>query len=99
MCDFGGPSEQEKSLEASTAGLDATLQANYGTLFGEQQDTMMQINSELQQIRSGQTGPGFGAAELAAKTSQIQDTTAAGVRNAQQVAENQGAGQVFGGAD
>lgn len=98
MCDFGGPSNEEKSLEAANAGLAGSLTANYQTLFGEQQGTMQQLSSEINQIRSGTTGPGFGAAELAARTSQIQNNAAATARNAQQVTENASAGQVFGGA-
>jgi hypothetical protein len=65
-------------------------------MFSQQQDTLAQLNSEIQQIKTGTTGPGFSAPELAAKTSQIETGAAAGARNAQQAAQNQGAGQTFG---
>ena len=95
---FGGSTGEERGLEAQSSSLSRTLQANYTTAFADQGDALKQLNSELQQIRSGQTGPGFGAEELAARTGQIVNQSAANARNAQQAVANQSAGQTFGGA-
>lgn len=94
---FGGASGEETGLEANESALSKSLQANYNTEFADQQEALGQLNSEIQQIRSGQTGPGFGADELAARTSQIENAAGAQARNVEQVEANQSAGQIFGG--
>lgn len=97
ICDlFGGPSKTEESLSSQETNLSGSLNAAYQTAYGQQQNTLQSLQSEVSQIQSGNTGPGFGAAELAAKTGQIVNGAAAGARNAQQAAQNQGAGQTFG---
>lgn len=95
---FGSASEQEKGAQAQTQSLANSLQANYATEFGQQQDVLGQLNSEINRIQSGDTGPGFGADELAARRADIVNNAAASERNAQQAVQNQGAGQVFNGA-
>ena len=92
-----GPSGEEQGLEASSSSFSRTLQGAYQTLFGQQQGTLAQLNSRLNQIASGTTGPGFGADELNAKTSQIVNQAAANARNVEQAESNLSAGQVFAG--
>lgn len=92
-----GPTDEEKGLQASSDSFAKTLQGAYGTLFSQQQDTLKNLNSRLNQIGSGTTGPGFGAEELAARTSQIVNESGANARNVEQAEANQSAGQIFGG--
>lgn len=100
MCDFfGGPSKQEESTAQQNSSLASSLDANYQQRFTQQSGTIQQLQSEINQIQGGNTGPGFGAAELAAKTSEIQNNAAASARNAQQATQNAGAGQTFGNTD
>jgi hypothetical protein len=94
---FGGADSEQKGLEAQASGLSRSLQANYGTEFADQQDALKMLNSTIQRISSGQTGPGFGADELAARTGQIVNQSGANARNVEQAEANQSAGQIFGG--
>jgi hypothetical protein len=92
-----GPSGSEQSLAAQESSLSRDLLANYKEEYGAQQQTLGQLTSEINQIRSGTTGPGFGAEENAAYTSQIVNNAAAAERNAQQATQNRAAG-VGGGS-
>lgn len=94
MC---GPTTAEKQLQDSSQKFSNTLQANYGTQFAEQQKTLADLNNTISQIKSGTTGQGFGAAELAAKNTQILNAGAAANANARRAAQNFGAGQGGGG--
>ena len=97
MCDFGGPSGAEEGAQGQIADFSRTLNANYQTIFGEQQGTIGRLNSVLSQIQSGETGPGFGGAENAALISKIQNEGAAQARNVTQAVQDRTAGQVFNG--
>lgn len=100
MCNFfGGASSDESSSQAMESGLAKSLQANYKQMFGEQQGTIEKLNSVINRIESGQTGPGFSAAEENARESQIIANAGAAERNAQQAAQNRAAGGTFAGAD
>lgn len=94
-----GPSSSEQGLSAQEASLSSSLLANYKEEYGAQQDTLKQLTSEISQIRSGNTGPGFGATENAALRSDIINQGAASARNTEQAVANAGAGQNFGGGD
>jgi hypothetical protein len=99
MCNlFGGPSDEEQGLEAQGSALSKTLTADFTQRFNQQTDVLSQLQSEISKIQSGQTGPGFSAAELNARTSQIVNQAGANARNVEQAEANQGAGQVFAGA-
>lgn len=93
---FGGPSQQEKALQAQTSELGSTMQSYFIQEFGAQQQDVANLNAQINRIQSGQTGPGFGAAEQNARVSEIQANAAAQGRNVAQAVRNQGAGQVFG---
>lgn len=97
MCNFGGPSGSEEGLQGQSADFAKTLDANYATLFGEQQATVGRLQSVLGQIQSGETGPGFGGGENAALISQIQNQGAAAARNTTQAVQDRTSGQVFNG--
>lgn len=98
MCNlFGGPSGEEQGLEAQGSALSKTLNADFTQRFAQQNDVLSQLQSEISQIRSGRTGPGFGADELAARTSQIVNQAGANARNVEQAEANQSAGQIFDG--
>ena len=92
-----GPTNEEKGLQASSDSFSKTLQGAYNTLFSQQQGTLTQLNSRLNQIGAGTTGPGFGASELQARTSQIVNQAGANARNLEQAEANQSAGQTFAG--
>lgn len=99
MCNlFGGASGEEQAAQAQQSELARSLQSNYKQMFGEQGHTIDQLNSVINRIQSGDTGPGFGAAEENARVSQIQANAAAAERNAQQAVQNRAAGQQFAGA-
>lgn len=97
MCDFGGPSGAEEGAQGQIADFSKTLDANYQTIFGEQQATVGRLQSVLSQIQSGETGPGFGGAENAALISQIQNQGAAAARDTAQAVIDRSAGRVFNG--
>lgn len=97
MCNlFGGASSSEEAAQSLQSDLARSLQSNYKQMFGEQQGTIDQLNSVINRIQSGQTGPGFGAAETNARQAEIINNAAAAERNAQQAAQNRGAGGTFG---
>lgn len=96
---FGGPTKEEKSLEAQQASLASTMAANYGTVFSEDQKTIGAMVAELGQLQSGQTGPGFGGAEEASRVAQIQNNAAAAARNTAQAVRQATAGQGGGAGD
>ena len=99
MCNlFGGASSEEQGLEAQGSALSRSLEANYKTSFADQMDALKQLQSQISRIQSGQTGPGFSADELAARTGQIVNQAGANARNVEQAEANQSAGQIFGGA-
>lgn len=98
MCNFfGGASGEERSTAAQEGDLAKTLQADFGERFGQQSSTLASLNSTINRIQSGQTGPGYSGAEEAAKTSDIINQTAANARNAQQAVQDRAAGQGGGG--
>lgn len=94
---FGGATGEERGLEAQTSSLSKSLESSYKQAFADQGNALTQLQSEISQIRSGQTGPGFGAAELAARTGQIVSQAGANARNVEQAEANLSAGQIFGG--
>jgi hypothetical protein len=93
-----GPTPAETGLQAQSQGFAQTLQNNYGTLFGQQQDTLRVLNGKLVQIGNGSTGPGFGAAEENANVSGIQNNAEAAAKNADQASQDYLAGQGGGAA-
>jgi hypothetical protein len=93
-----GPSPEEETISGEQSSLASTLRGNYNTVFGEQQQTMDQLNSTLNKISTGDTGLGFSAAEDAARQSQIINQGAANARNATQAAEDFSAGKTFNGS-
>lgn len=93
-----GPTGAEQGLAAQESDLSNTLNANYQQAFGDQMDSLKMLQSTISRIQSGTTGPGFSADELAARTGQIVNQSAANARNIEQVEANQSAGQIFGGA-
>jgi len=95
---FGGPSKQEEGLANQADSFSNVLRANYGTAFGEQQDTLKNLNSEIMKIETGQTGTGFSAQELAAKNTAAINSAGAASRNAQQAIGNFTAGEGGGGS-
>lgn len=98
MCTFGGPSSSEQTIAGQESSLGETLRGNYNTVFGEDQATLQALNSQLSQIRTGQTGLGFSAAEQSAREGQIINQGAANARNATQAAQDFGAGKTFNGS-
>jgi hypothetical protein len=98
MCTFGGPSSTEEMIAGQESSLASTLRGNYNTVFGEQQDTMKALDSQLRQIRTGQTGLGFSAAEQSVREAQIINQGGANARNAAQAAQDFGAGKTFNGS-
>jgi hypothetical protein len=93
---LGGASSEEKSLESRESGLGLSLKSNYDTAFAHDQDALKRLNAEVSRIQSGDTGPGFGAAEEAARVGQINANAGAEARNVQQAVANAGAGSTFG---
>ena len=99
MCDlFGGPTSGEENAQAQESQLSKSLMANYQQQYGQQQQVLSQLQSQIGRIQSGNTGPGYGGAENAALISGIQNQGAAATRNATQAALNRMSGQQFGGA-
>jgi hypothetical protein len=94
----GGPSSQEQGIQAQTESLNNLLQANYSRTFGQSEQALSRLQTELNLIQSGQTGPGMGAEELSARRSDIVNQAAAEARNVQQQVQDRGAGQVFAGS-
>ncbi len=99
MCNlFGGASSEETGLQAADSGLSRTLESHYEQAFGDQLDSLNMLKNTIQRISSGQTGPGFSADELSARTSEIVNQAGANARNVEQALADQSAGQIFGGA-
>ncbi len=93
-----GPTSQEQALSQQESDLSNTLDAHYQEAFKDQLDSLNMLKSTISRIQSGQTGPGFSAEELAARTGQIVNQAGASARNVEQAEANQGAGQVFAGS-
>lgn len=94
----GGATPAETQLQAQNSELARTLEGHYSTAFADETTTLGLLKSELSQIQSGQQGPGMSAAEMAARTGQIEAVSGAQARNALQAEANQQAGQEFRGA-
>ncbi len=93
MCDyFGGVGTGEEALQQQEQGLAGTMTADFNQQYSQQQASLQQLNNEIGRIQSGNTGPGFGGAENAARISQIQNVGAAAARNAIQAQRSVGAG-------
>jgi hypothetical protein len=90
-----GPSGAEEGVAAQQGSLASTLAGDFNTQFADQQGTLSQLQSRINQI--GNTGPGFSGAEDAARTSQIVNQGAADAAHTTQAVQDRGAGQVFGG--
>src|SRR6266446_7714037 len=98
MCNlFGGASSEETGLQAADSGLSRSLESHYNTAFADQLDSLNMLKSTIQRISSGQTGPGFSADELSARTSEIVNQAGANAKNVEQALADQSAGQIFGG--
>lgn len=98
MCDlFGGPSAAEKSSLQRQTAISNAMWSNFQQQYQQQQGALKNLQAEIGRIQSGQTGPGFGGAENAARIALIQNTSAAQARNAIQAVRSRGAG-VAGGA-
>lgn len=98
MCDlFGGPSQQEESISGQQSSLASQLSATYNEQLAGQTDALTKLNAQVSRIQSGETGPGFGGAENAARISNIVNQGGALARNTTQAVQDRGAGQVFGG--
>jgi hypothetical protein len=96
MC---GPSGNEILAQQQEASLSTMLQGVYQDRFASQTATLQELNTQLQQLASGQTPQGFDAATLASLNTKAINTNAAGVRNAQQMASDAIAGQGGGAAN
>ena len=91
MC---GPSPAEQSIQGQEEGFANVLQSNYQTQFANQSGVLSQINSALTPIVAAGPGQaGYTAPELAAKQSQILDTTAANYQNAAKAVNSEIAGK------
>jgi len=97
FCMYCGPSGEEEGLQANSADFARTLDANYSESFANQQDVLQHLQAKINQISSGQTGPGFSGEENAALISGIQNQGAAQERNVTQAVMDRSAGQVFDG--
>lgn len=91
-----GPSGAEEGIAGQEGSLASTLAGDFNTQFANQQGTLSQLQSRINQI--GNTGPGFSGSENAARISNIVNQGGALARNTTQAAQDRGAGQVFGGA-
>jgi hypothetical protein len=94
---FGGATDEQKSYENRETGFSNDLAADFEQQYKDQQSVIKQYQAETAKIESGNTGPGFGAAENAAYISGIVNQGGAAARNAIQASQNRAAGQVFGG--
>jgi hypothetical protein len=91
MC---GPSSSEKSLQASSQNFAGQLQANYGTLFGQQQGVLSAINRSLSPtLAAGPSQNGFSGQELSSLQTAAINRAGAANTAAQQAARTYGAGQ------
>lgn len=80
MC---GPSKEEKALEAQQASFASTLQKDYATTFGNQQQILSTLNGVLQPIAEAGPGQqGFSEQENTALNTQAIDSNAEGYNQA-----------------
>jgi len=96
MC---GPSGNEILAQQQEASLSTMLQNVYQERFASQTATLQELNTQLQQLASGQTPQGFDAATLASMNTKAINANAAGVRSAQQATSDAIAGQGGGAAN
>ena len=97
MCNlFGGANTGEKTAAANEANLAKVMSGDFAQRFAGQTDVLQQLALDINRISSGDTGMGFGAAEMAARTGQIESGAGAMARNIEQATRNENAGQVFG---
>lgn len=96
---FGcGPSSNERTAQNQQENLATTMSNNYSTLFGEQQNTINQLNTLALPFASmAQAGEGFSPTALAAMNTNIIDTTGANYANATRAANTALAGRGGGG--
>lgn len=92
-----GPTSTEQSIAQQTSDLSRTLDANYQQNYAQQQSTLKNLQGEISRIQSGDTGPGFSAAENAARTGEIVNNADAGARNLAQAAQDSASGFSFNG--
>jgi len=92
-----GPSGEEEGLQGNSADFSRTLEGAFNTSFANQQDALQSLQTTINQIKSGQTGPGFSGEENAALISGIENQGAAAARNTVQAAQDRTSGQVFNG--
>jgi hypothetical protein len=89
-----GPTGQEKQEASAQQVYSQKVQANYNTLFGEQQGVMNNLNSIFTPIaEAGPSQQGFASPELAALNTQAIDTTGANYANAARALGGQLAGR------
>lgn len=95
MC---GPTSAETTQQTNAATYASQLQANYGTLFGQQQGVLSSLNKSLSPtLAAGPSQQGFSGSESAALNTAAINNAGAANRSAQQAAANFGAGQGGGG--
>lgn len=98
MCNmFGGASPTEKATLSQVGDFAQTLHSVFDQQYADQKDALGMLKSQIYRIQTGQTGPGFGGAENAARISLIQNMGAANARNAIQAERERSAGVGGGG--
>ena len=85
---FGGPSQGEMTAAANTSKLEGMYSSDFATNYGEQQSALSDLNSMLNDLRTGQTGQGFSAQELSALNTQANEGVAQNYAKAQQSLNN-----------
>jgi hypothetical protein len=96
MC---GPSGNEILAQQQEASLSTMLQNVYQDRFASQTATLQELNTQLQQLATGQTPQGFSAAEMATLNTRALNVNAAQTRAAEQAVSNAIAGQGGGAAN
>lgn len=95
MC---GPTTAETSQQAQMSSLATQLQSNYGTLFGEQQGVLSELNNSLSPIvTAGPSQSGFSGAQLSALQTSAINASGGAAASAEQAARTFGAGEGGGG--
>lgn len=93
MCNlFGGPSYGEQAALDSTTEYANAMMANYNQQYQLQQGALTNMQAQVARLQSGQTGPGFGGDENAARIAYIKNLYAAQARNEAQAMRERGAG-------
>jgi hypothetical protein len=93
MCDmFGGPSAGEQNALNQQTGLGQAMSAAFGQQYGQQQNVLNQLNSQIYRIQTGQTGPGMSGAEYNLRQAGIINNAAAQARNAIQASDARSVG-------